>query len=120
MAVTELRTRPEPMASFPDDGTYRWLELDDGDGPYGVAAVAPRPEYLELHLTVTRWGPGVRRAVARDLEWLKGEARRLGLPRIMGVRADGEGRFDPSLFRFARLYGFTETCVFQTASLDVD
>ncbi|WP_316896297.1 hypothetical protein [Pseudodesulfovibrio indicus] len=120
MAVRELDARPEAMGSFPDDGTYRWLELGDTNGPYGVAAIAPRAEYLELHLTVTRWGPGVRRGVARDLEWVKDEARRLGLPKIMGVRADGEGRFDPNLFRFARLFGFTETCVFQTASMNVN
>jgi hypothetical protein len=120
MSVTEIDRRPEPLANFPEDGPYRWFELADADGPYGVSAVAERPEYLELHLTVTRWGARTRRALALDLEWLKGEARRLGLPRIMGVRADGRGRFDAKLFRFARLYGFTEMCVFQTASLAVD
>jgi hypothetical protein len=38
----------------------------------------------------------------------------------MGVRANDQGRFDEKLFRFARLYGFGEMCVFQTVSLAVD
>ncbi|WP_207262907.1 hypothetical protein [Desulfovibrio sp. Huiquan2017] len=120
MPVTETPSRPALLANFPENGPYRWLELADGLGRYGVCAIAARPDYLELHITMTRWGPATRRVLARDLEWLKGEARRLGLSRILGVRADGNGRFDPNLFRFARLYGFAENHVFQTASLDVD
>jgi hypothetical protein len=120
MPVTETDRRPAPLAGFPKDGPYRWLELTDADGLYAVCAVAERREYLELHITVTRWGPRTRRTLARDLEWLKDEARRLGLPKIMGVRADDRGRFDEKLFRFARLYGFGEMCVFQTASLAVE
>jgi hypothetical protein len=120
MPVTETGHRPAPLAGFPENGPYRWLELADTHGPYAACAIAERPDYLELHITVTRWGPKTRRTLARDLEWLKGEARRLGLPKIMGVRANDQGRFDEKLFRFARLYGFGEMCVFQTASLAVD
>ncbi|MBG0790355.1 MAG: hypothetical protein H0S80_07660 [Desulfovibrionaceae bacterium] len=118
MAVRELDARPAAYAHFPDTGEYRWLELGDG-AVYGHAAFAEREDRLELHLSLTRWGGGVRRSLAGDLDWLKQEARRLGKARIMGVRADGEGRFDERLFRFARLYGFTETHVFQTASMEV-
>ena len=118
MAVRELDARPEAYAHFPDNGTYRWLELHDGPA-YGHAAIAERGDLLELHLSLHRWGAGVRRNLAGDLEWLKAEARRLDKTRIMGIRADGQGGFDERLFRFARLFGFTETCVFQTASLDV-
>ncbi|OIQ49716.1 hypothetical protein BerOc1_01641 [Pseudodesulfovibrio hydrargyri] len=120
MPVTETNHRPDRLANFPQNGPYRWLELADDQGPYAACAIAERPEYLELHITVTRWGPRTRRTLARDLEWLKGEARRLGLPKIMGVRANDQGRFDAKLFRFARLYGFGEMCVFQTACLAVD
>ena len=120
MPVTETVQRPASLANFPENGPYRWLELADDQGLYAVCAIASRPEYLELHISMTRWGPKTRRTLARDLEWLKGEARRLGLPKIMGVRADGQGRFDEKLFRFARLYGFGEMSVFQTASLAVD
>lgn len=118
MAPRELDARPEAYAHFPDDGGYRWFELRD-HGIYGHAAVAERGDALEMHLSLARWGPGVRRALAADLDWLKGEARRLGKARILGVRADADGRFDERLFRFARLYGFTETCVIQTAGLYV-
>jgi hypothetical protein len=120
MPVTETAARPAPLANFPEDGPYRWLELADAHGPYAVCAIAERRDYLELHITMTRWGPKTRRTLARDLDWLKGEAHRLGLAKIMGVRADDKGRFDENLFRFARLYGFGEMCVFQTASLAVD
>jgi len=118
MAVREHDSRPAAYAHFPDDGTYRWLELHDGS-PYGHAAIAERGDLLELHLSLDRWGAGVRRNLAGDLKWLKEEARRLGKTRIMGVRADGDGGFDARLFRFARLFGFTETCVLQTASMDL-
>jgi hypothetical protein len=120
MPVNETAIRPAPLVNFPENGHYRWLELADGHGPYAACAIAERADYLELHVTVTRWGPKTRRALARDLEWLKDEARRLGLPKIMGVRANDQGRFDEKLFRFARLYGFGEMCVFQTVSLAVD
>ena len=120
MPVLETATRPDLLSNFPEHGPYRWLELADAHGPYAVCAIAARPEHLELHITLTRWGPQTRRTLARDLEWLKAEARRLGLPKIMGVRADNQGRFDPNLFRFAKLYGFGEPCVFQTATLLVE
>jgi hypothetical protein len=120
MPVTEIPRRPGLLSGLPEDGVYRWLEMSDGNGPYGFCAIAPRAEYLELHITLTRWGPGVRRVLARDFEWFKDEARRLGLPKILGVRADGRGRFDDRLFRFARLFGFTEMCVFQTAGYMLD
>ncbi|WP_319582903.1 hypothetical protein [uncultured Pseudodesulfovibrio sp.] len=120
MSVIETSLRPPLLATFPENGPYRWLELADENGLYAVCAIATRPEYLELHITMTRWGPRTRRSLSHDLDWLKDEARRLGLPRIMGVRANDKGQFDEKLFRFARLYGFGEMCVFQTASLAVD
>lgn len=118
MAVRELDSRPESHARFPDDGSYRWLELHD-DVVYGHAAFAEREEFLELHISLHEWGSTVRRNLKGDLEWLKTEARRLGKKRIMGIRADDKGEFDGRLFKFARLFGFTDMYVFQTASLDV-
>jgi len=118
MSVSETDEKPLAMAHFPD-GRYRWLVLHHGGEPYGFAAVAERGEDLELHLTLSRWGPSVRRRLGADLDWLAAEARRLGLRRILGVRVDGEGRFSPELFRFAALYGFTQQCVVQTAALDL-
>ena len=118
MSVRETRTKPEAMAHFPDD-RYRWLTLHDGGDVYAYAAIRERGPDLELHISFIRWGPQVRRRVREDVAWLKDEARRLGKKRIMGVRADGQGRFDPGLFRFARMFGFTAVCVLQTASLDV-
>ena len=118
MAVRELDSRPEAYAHFPDDGRYRWLELRDGS-VYGYAAFVERDDWLEGHLRLERWGPGVLRTLRRDFEWFKEEARRLNKKRVMGVRADERGGFDPRLFKFARLLGITETCVFQTAGMDV-
>lgn len=120
MAVREKAEVPEPMHHFPNDGRYRWVEMFNDAGVYGYAALAGRDDALELHVTLTRWGKRVRRCVRDDLDWLKGEARRLGKTRIMGVRVSGVGEFDPRLFKFARLYGFTDVCVLQTASIPVD
>ena len=119
MAVRELDTRPEAYAHFISDGRYRWLELHDGDGPYGYCAIAERDDALELHISLVRWGARVRRNLKSDFEWLKIEARRQGKKRIMGLRANDQGKFDARLFKFARLFGFTDMCVFQTASMDV-
>lgn len=118
MAVREQESKPECMAHFPD-GTYRWLDLHDHGETYGHAAIAVRGSDLELHVTMLRWGPKIRRHLQKDVAWLKREARRLGLQRILGVRASAQGEFDPSLFRFARLFGFSEMCVVQTAALHV-
>lgn len=119
MCVVERKEKPDCMAHFPDD-RYRWLELHDRGDIYGHAAIAGRGEDLELHLTMLRWGPGVRRSLKKDVAWLKGEAKRLGLRRILGVRADARGVFDPGLFRFAGLFGFTEKCVLQTAAMTLE
>ncbi|MEF2231122.1 MAG: hypothetical protein V3571_09355 [Pseudodesulfovibrio sp.] len=118
MSVSETAVKPEPLAHFPDGG-YRWLVLHCGGEPYGHAAIAGRGADLELHLSLSRWGPSVRRRLRGDLDWLAAEARRLGLRRILGVRIDGQGRFSPELFRFASLYGFTQPCVLQTVALDL-
>jgi len=118
MSVRETAGKPEAMAHFPD-GRYRWLALHWQGEPYGWAAIAENGPDLELHLTLTQWGPTVRRHVREDLEWLKAEALRLGKERIVGVRIDGEGRFSPALFRFARLFGFQERLVLQTVSLNL-
>lgn len=118
MAVRELQRKPDPMRHFPDTG-YRFLELHDGTASYGHAAIREYGSDLELHLTLARWGPEVRRALAGDMEWLKAEARRLGMHRILGVRIDSQGKFDRTLFRFARLYGFTDALVVQTVALSL-
>ncbi|MBI9078485.1 MAG: hypothetical protein JEY79_01935 [Pseudodesulfovibrio sp.] len=115
MSVRELPSKPDSMSHFPDDAGYRWLELHDNDTPYGHAATAERDDTLELHVTLTRWGSRVRRNLYGDVTWLKTEAKRLGKSRIMGIRADNQEKFDPRLFKFARMFGFTETGVFQTA-----
>jgi len=107
------------MAHFPDNAQYRWLELHYHDETYGYAAVAERDDALELHVTLTRWGSRVRRSLSGDVTWLRSEARRLGKTRIMGIRANSREKFDPRLFKFARMFGFTETSVFQTATLNV-
>lgn len=119
MAVRELQEKPETMAHFPD-GIYRFLELYRGDDVYAHAAITERDENLEAHLTVHHWGVQVRRHLGRDLQWFLAEARRLGKKRLLGIRADDQGEFDPNLFKFARLYGVTDCRVFQTVSLDVN
>lgn len=118
MSVREIVEKPEIMAHFPDG--YRWLELSGAKKVYGYGAILRRDENLETHLSLLHWGPKVVRSLWEDLDWLKGEARRLGLKRILGIRADNKGEFDPKLFRFARMYGAEEVCVFQTISLNVD
>ena len=120
MSVRELATKPEAMDHFPNDRRYRWLELYLDGEVYGHAAIAEQDDVLELHVTLTSWGSRVRRSIRGDVAWLKSEARRLGKTRIMGIRANGQGVFDPRLFKFAQLFGFTEMCVFQTATLSVD
>jgi len=117
MSVRKLTAKPESMAHFPDDKRYTWLELHSDGQTYGHAAVAERDDALELHVTLTGWGSRVVRNMTEDLVWLKSEAKRRGKTRIMGIRANGQGKFDHRLFKFARLFGFTEMCVFQTASL---
>ena len=120
MAVRELHVRPEVLAHFPDQGQYRWLELYGQGGIYGYGAISEREDLLELHVTLGRWGAGVRRELEGDVAWLREEARRLGKVRVMGIRADDKGGFDARLFKFARMFGFTEMCVFQTATLHLD
>ncbi|BCS88882.1 hypothetical protein [Pseudodesulfovibrio sediminis] len=119
MAVHELAVRPETYAHFSARDRYRWLELRVGDTVYGHAAIAERGTVLELHLTLHCWGGTTLRRIREDLKWLKDEARRLGKTSIMGIRANGEEEFDPRLFKFARLCGFTETCIFQTATMPI-
>lgn len=117
MSVRESLEKPEAMAHFPD--TYRWMELHEQGDTYAHVAICERDENLEGHITFSRWGPNIRRLLRNDLDWFKAEARRLGKKRLLGIRADKEGKFDPNLFRFARLYGATECCVFQTVSVDI-
>ncbi len=119
MSVRELPDRPPCMAHFPD-GPYRWLELHHQGETYGHAALAERGSDLELHLTLSRWGPQTRRRVAQDAAWLRREAARLGKTRILGLRAGGEDSFDPKLFRFARLFGFARAWVIQAAALSLE
>ncbi|WP_419786350.1 hypothetical protein [Pseudodesulfovibrio sp.] len=119
MSVRETSEKPAAMAHFPD-GRYRWFVLHLQGEPYGWAAIAENGADLELHLTLDHWGPSVRRHVRGDLEWLKGEARRLGKERIVGMRIDTEGKFSPELFRFAGLFGFRDRVVLQTVALDLE
>ncbi|NDV18142.1 hypothetical protein GO013_01750 [Pseudodesulfovibrio sp. JC047] len=119
MAVHEIPDRPEILSHFPDNGLYRWLELGDGRQVYGYAAIAEHEDMLELHLSLVHWGGHVRRHLGEDVEWLKGEARRLGKQRVMGIRADENGTFDTRFFKFAGLFGFGETHTIQTTTLPV-
>lgn len=119
MSVKERSVKPDCMAHFPDGDGYRWLELRDDKGVYGHAAIKERDDALELHLTLARWGPSLKRKMHHDIEWFKKEAVQLKKRRLMGVRADGDGKFDSSLFRFAKLFGFNDFCVLQTMSMDI-
>lgn len=118
MSVKEQEHKPEAMAHFPDQ-PYRWLELHEHGEVYGWAAIADREDDLELHLSLSRWGPGTRRALCNDFRWLQKEARALGKQRILGIRADVCGRVDPRFFRFVKLFGVAETWVFQVAAMNV-
>lgn len=120
MAIQELDHKPDVMAHFPDHSGYRWLKMHDAEKKYGFAAFTERGDALELHVTLTRWGSQVRRSIHNDLKWLKKEAKRLGKKRITGVRVNGKEIYDPRLFKFARSFGFTETCIIQTASIALD
>jgi len=120
MSVKETVTQPDTMAHFPENDGYRWLELRDDTGTYGHAAFKERGDTLELHLTLARWGPAVRRHVRKDSLWVKEEAKRLGKKKILGIRADTSGVFNPNLFRFAKLFGFTNFCVLQTMEQTVE
>ncbi len=118
MSVREVFEKPEIMVHFPEG--YRWIALHENNDVYAHAAIAERDENLEAHLSIEKWGPQVRRNLKEDLDWFKGEARRLGKKRILGIRSNDQGVFDPNLFRFARLYGVKDMCVFQTVALDVE
>ena len=119
MSVRELDDKPQIFNHFPDD-RYRWLELHDHHKSYAYAAIAERGDDMELHLSIVHWTPTARRNIQKDIEWLKAETRRLGKKKIIGIRVDGQGKFDPNLFRFATLFGFTDLCVLQTATLHVN
>jgi len=119
MSVRQCELRPECLAHVPDDG-YRWLELHHQGEVYGHAALAERGSDLELHLTLTRWGPQTRRRLAEDAAWLRAEAARLGKSRVLGLRAAGADGYDPGLFRFARLFGFGQAWVLQAAAMVVE
>lgn len=120
MAVRKLEHRPEELFNFPETGKYQWLELHNATKVYGYSAIAEHDNMLELHVTLVRWGRDVRENLEEDVEWLKEEARRLGKSQVMGIRADDRGQFDPRLFKFAGLFGFTEMHTIQMATLRVD
>jgi len=120
MAVRVLDARPEAYKHFPDNGMYRWLELHDRGNIYGHAATADRDEAMEMHISLNQWGPGTIRQLAGDFEWLKMDAKNMGKSKIIGIRANDRGKFDAKLFRFARLFGFSEFCVYQTAAIILD
>ena len=112
------KTPCEAYAHYPAD-RYGFLELSDQAGTYGYAAICEHEDCLELHLEVVRWGPRTRLALARDLDWLRAEARQRGKSRIIGVREEPGDEPDPRWARFTRLYGFTGQRLLQTAWLDV-
>lgn len=116
--IVFLDAPPEVHAHYPAD-RYGFLELSDQAGTYGYAAICEHEDCLELHLEVVRWGPRTRLALARDLDWLRAEARKRGKSRIIGVREESDGEVDPLWARFTRMYGFTGQRVLQTAWLDV-
>jgi len=120
MSVRELDIKPDCMSHFPDNAGYRWLELHDKGEVYAHSAICKRNTMLEVHATFSRWGPQVRRLVYNDIEWLKSEAKRLGVQSITGIRADSKGVFDPKLYKFAQIFGFTEKSLLQMASLPLD
>ncbi|MBN2140390.1 MAG: hypothetical protein JW718_05225 [Desulfovibrionaceae bacterium] len=117
--LEETTTRPGAFAGLPGPSSYRWFRLSDGRGVFGLAALAERHEALELHLDISRWGPGPRRELERDLEWLKAHARSRGLARIVGLRADPCGRPDRTWVKFSALFGFRGHCLVQAAFLEL-
>jgi hypothetical protein len=119
MSVRELSKKPDSMNHFPDDAKYRWLEMHHDGEVYGNAAIAEQGDALELHVTLTGWGSRIRKSMREDVKWLKNEAKRLGKRRIMGIRANGQGVFDPRLFKFAKLFGFTEEGVQNSVSASI-
>jgi len=119
MSVRELKKKPRELAHFTQEN-YRWLELHHNDLPYGYSAIREHEDALELHVSLIRWGPQIRRNIHGDVHWLKEESRRLGKKRITGIRISHAEGLNPNLFRFARIYGFTDQCVLQTMSMDVD
>ena len=119
MSVRSIHERPEALADLPGHGRYTFYELFDEAGTYALAATADAGEALELHLTVTRWGPRAARALERDMDWLAARARAAGKRRIVALRQEPDGRPDPVWPRFTARFGFTGHAVFQTAGLEL-
>ena len=88
------RVKPACFREFPDAG-FEWIRLEDDRGVLGHAALGAHPDWLELHVGLTR----VNRAVlADDLERLRHWARREGFRAIRGRAPAGASRL-PALAR---------------------
>lgn len=114
MPVREVSQRPVEYAQMPDG--YLWLECFDEKGVYGVAAVRPVAEVLELHMSARRWGAGVLRSLRGDLDWLRGWAGRRGISEIVVFRTEDDARWR----RFVELLGFGGYSTVQVARMEVD
>jgi len=101
-------------------GQFLFFDLADKHGTYGAAAVSEHKDCLELHLSVERFGPGVVRAMRRDLAELERMARAKGKTRIVGLRMEDGPTADARWSKFTRLFGFTGQRVYQTAELALD
>lgn len=117
MSLRALDQAPEALAYLPEPSRFRFFELFDARGTYGFGALAEAADCLEVHLEVVRFGPRALACLRRDTAWLRAEARRLGKPRILALRADLTAP-DPRWPKFTRLLGFTGHCVVQMARLD--
>lgn len=96
---------------------FRFFVLRDARGPYAAAALAEHPDALEVHLEVLRFGPGVVRALRKDVEELRRMARERGKSRVIGLRLEPGARPDPRWAKFTRLLGFTGQRLYQAAEL---
>lgn len=119
MSVTVLKQCPAPFAALPNPGRFTWLELRRKRGPvYGHAALADQGEWLEVHLELAAWGPGVLRALREDFGWVRAEAARRGRRGLIGMKVRRGTDPDPKWPKFTRLFGFSGHIVAQCAVLD--
>lgn len=119
MSLVRIDSPPEPFAGFPSPERYEWYRAEDEDGLFAFVALAEAGESMELHLEAVRWGPKARRAMEKDLEWVKAEARRRGKSRLLGLKAEEGHVPDPLWHRFVGLFGFGNVAVVQTATLNL-
>lgn len=117
MSVKKIENCPEQFIHM-DTGNFEFYSLYDGQGEYGVAAVAWHEDCAELHMEALRWGPRARQGLLRDMGWFKSLARNKGKARIVGLRQEA-GDPDPRWPKFTKLFGFEGHAVVQTAFLEL-